>query len=91
MSYRGTFYQIIQGKLYRQKDCMFPSRCAGIEHFLLKLTSNLSDVDLVINTRDYPQTSKHFDDPLPIFSFSKVNKMFILSIQRFMNKIYSLK
>ncbi|XP_031830967.1 O-glucosyltransferase rumi homolog isoform X2 [Nomia melanderi] len=68
---RGTFYQIIQGKLYRQKDCMFPSRCAGIEHFLLKLASNLSDVDLVINTRDYPQTSKHFGDPLPIFSFSK--------------------
>ncbi|XP_033320875.2 O-glucosyltransferase rumi homolog isoform X1 [Megalopta genalis] len=68
---RGTFYQIIQGKIYRQKDCMFPSRCAGIEYFLLKLAPNLPDIDLVINTRDYPQTSKHFGGPLPIFSFSK--------------------
>ncbi|XP_076247010.1 O-glucosyltransferase rumi homolog [Calliopsis andreniformis] len=68
---RGTFYQIIGGKVYRQKDCMFPSRCAGIEHFLLKLASNLPDVELIINTRDYPQSSKHFGGPLPIFSFSK--------------------
>lgn len=75
---RGTFYQIIQGKLYRQKDCMFPSRCAGIEHFLLKLTPDLPDVDLVINVRDYPQSSKHFGGPLPIFSFSKVNNIFLL-------------
>ncbi|XP_076661548.1 O-glucosyltransferase rumi homolog isoform X2 [Halictus rubicundus] len=68
---RGTFYQIIQGNIYRQNDCMFPSRCAGIEHFLLKLAPSLPDIDLVVNTRDYPQTSKHFDNPLPIFSFSK--------------------
>ena len=68
---RGTFYQIIRGKVYRQKDCMFPSRCAGIEHFLLKLAPDLPDMDLVINTRDYPQSSKHFGGPLPIFSFSK--------------------
>lgn len=56
---------------------MFPSRCAGIEHFLLKLAPDLPDMDLVINTRDYPQSSKHFGGPLPIFSFSKVNKLFI--------------
>ncbi|XP_050598842.1 O-glucosyltransferase rumi homolog isoform X2 [Bombus affinis] len=68
---RGTVYQIIQGKLYRQKDCMFPSRCSGIEHFLLKLAPGLTDMDLVINVRDYPQSSKHFGGPLPIFSFSK--------------------
>ncbi|XP_076636795.1 O-glucosyltransferase rumi homolog [Colletes latitarsis] len=68
---RGTFYQIIQGKVYRQKDCMFPSRCSGIEHFLLKLAPDLPDVDLVVNTRDYPQSSKYFGGPLPIFSFSK--------------------
>ncbi|KZC09459.1 PREDICTED: O-glucosyltransferase rumi homolog [Dufourea novaeangliae] len=68
---RGTFYQIIGGNVYRQTDCMFPSRCAGIEHFLLKLAPDLPDVDLVINTRDYPQTCKHFGGPLPIFSFSK--------------------
>lgn len=52
---------------------MFPSRCAGIEYFLLKLAPGLTDMDLVINVRDYPQSSKHFGDPLPIFSFSKVN------------------
>lgn len=68
---RGTFYQIIDGKLYRQKDCMFPSRCAGIEYFILKHIINLPDMDLVINTRDYPQSGKHFGAPLPIFSFSK--------------------
>ncbi|XP_031773248.1 O-glucosyltransferase rumi homolog isoform X2 [Apis florea] len=73
---RGTFYQIIQGKLYRQKDCMFPSRCAGIEYFLLKLAPGLTDMDLVINVRDYPQSSKHFGDPLPIFSFSKTSQYY---------------
>ncbi|XP_006610009.1 O-glucosyltransferase rumi homolog isoform X2 [Apis dorsata] len=73
---RGTFYQIIQGKLYRQRDCMFPSRCAGIEYFLLKLAPGLTDMDLVINVRDYPQSSKHFGDPLPIFSFSKTSQYY---------------
>lgn len=68
---RGTFYQIIGGELYREKDCMFPSRCAGIEHFLLKIVSNLTDMDFVVNTRDYPQSSQHFGRPLPVFSFSK--------------------
>ncbi|XP_014203641.1 O-glucosyltransferase rumi homolog [Copidosoma floridanum] len=68
---RGTFYQIINGELYREKNCMFPSRCAGVEHFLSKLSANTSDVSLVINVRDYPQSSKHFGEPLPVFSFSK--------------------
>lgn len=68
---RGTFYQIIGGKLYREKDCMFPARCAGIEHFLLKVIDNLSDMDLIINTRDYPQSSEYFSNAMPIFSFSK--------------------
>lgn len=54
---------------------MFPSRCAGVEYFLLKLASGLPNMDLVINVRDYPQSSKHFGNPLPIFSFSKVNKI----------------
>ncbi|XP_011163270.1 O-glucosyltransferase rumi homolog [Solenopsis invicta] len=68
---RGTFYQVIKGKLYREKDCMFPARCAGIEHFLLKVIGNLSDMDLVINTRDYPQSSEYFGNAMPVFSFSK--------------------
>ncbi|XP_029052282.1 O-glucosyltransferase rumi homolog [Osmia bicornis bicornis] len=68
---RGTFYQIVEGKVYRQKDCMFPSRCGGVEHFLLKLAPKLPDMDLVINVRDYPQSNKYFGGPLPVFSFSK--------------------
>ena len=40
---------------------MFPSRCAGIEYFLLKLAPGLTDMDLVINVRDYPQSSKYFE------------------------------
>jgi len=51
---------------------MFPARCAGIEHFLLKMINNLPDMDLVINTRDYPQSSKYFGTAVPVFSFSKV-------------------
>ncbi|XP_034951396.1 O-glucosyltransferase rumi homolog [Chelonus insularis] len=73
---KGTVYQIIDGKLYRQKDCMFPSRCAGIEHFILKLVGNMSNIEMVINTRDYPQSSKHFGPMLPIFSFSKTSEFY---------------
>ncbi|XP_066601040.1 O-glucosyltransferase rumi homolog [Prorops nasuta] len=73
---RGTFYQIIRGMLYREKDCMFPSRCAGIEHFLLKVAEKMPDMDLIVNTRDYPQSSKHFGSPLPIFSFSKTDQYY---------------
>ncbi|XP_012274696.1 O-glucosyltransferase rumi homolog [Orussus abietinus] len=73
---RGTFYQIIDGQLYREKDCMFPSRCSGIEHFIFEIINKLPDMDLVINTRDYPQTNQHFGEPLPIFSFSKTSQYF---------------
>lgn len=52
---------------------MFPARCAGIEYFLLKVIGNLPDMDLVINVRDYPQSSEYFGKLLPIFSFSKVS------------------
>ncbi|XP_029155655.1 O-glucosyltransferase rumi homolog [Nylanderia fulva] len=73
---RGTFYQIIGGKLYREKDCMFPARCTGIEHFLLKIIGNLSDMDIIINTRDYPQSSEYFGNAMPIFSFSKTSQYY---------------
>lgn len=56
---------------------MFPARCAGIEYFLLKIIDNLSDMDLIINTRDYPQSSKYFGNAMPIFSFSKVRNNFV--------------
>ncbi|XP_031343863.1 O-glucosyltransferase rumi homolog isoform X2 [Photinus pyralis] len=68
---RGTKYQIINGRLYRDKDCMFPSRCSGIEYFLRKLVSKLPDLECVINTRDWPQIYKGHGVFGPIFSFSK--------------------
>ncbi|XP_058803538.1 O-glucosyltransferase rumi homolog [Phymastichus coffea] len=73
---RGTFYQVINGKLYREKNCMFPSRCIGIEYFITKVIANVSDISMVINTRDYPQSSKHFGEALPVFSFSKTSQYY---------------
>nr|CAG4638501.1 EOG090X07KN [Cyclestheria hislopi] len=68
---RGIKYQIIKHRLYRERDCMFPSRCSGIEHFVLKIIRDLPDMELIINTRDWAQISRHFGAPLPVFSFSK--------------------
>ncbi|XP_015110359.1 O-glucosyltransferase rumi homolog [Diachasma alloeum] len=70
---RGITYQMIGKKLYRSRECMFPSRCAGIEHFLFKIMGNLTDTEFVVNTRDYPQSNKYFGASLPIFSFSKTS------------------
>lgn len=67
---RGTHYQIINHKLYREKECLFPFRCAGIDHFILEIVHKLPDMEMVINTRDWPQMST-YNSPLPVFSFSK--------------------
>lgn len=61
---------------------MFPARCEGIEHFLSKIQLNTPDVEFILNTRDWPQIIKHYGDPKPVFSFSKV---------RFKNKNYQIK
>jgi len=71
---RTTKYQVLNHKLYRTKDCMFPFRCLGLEHFLLQLLPGLEDTEFVVNVRDWPQISKHFGSALPIFSFSKVTE-----------------
>ncbi|KAF4518703.1 hypothetical protein B566_EDAN013722 [Ephemera danica] len=72
---RGTKYQILGGKIFRQDECMFPARCSGIEHYLQKVSSKLPDLELILNTRDWPQVSKHFSTrPLPVFSFSKTKE-----------------
>ena len=71
ISDKGTRYQIIDHHLYRDADCMFPARCTGVEHFILSLLPSLPDMELILNTRDWPQVSKHFSEPKPIFSFSK--------------------
>ncbi|XP_033610880.1 O-glucosyltransferase rumi homolog isoform X2 [Cryptotermes secundus] len=73
---KGTRYQIINHHLYRDVDCMFPARCAGVEHFIIPLLSKLPDMEFVINMRDWPQISKHFGPPKPVFSFSKTSDYF---------------
>lgn len=55
---------------------MFPARCAGIEHFLLELLSKLPDMDIIINTRDWPQIPKQYGVFGPVFSFSKTSKYY---------------
>ncbi|KAJ8920943.1 hypothetical protein NQ315_015736 [Exocentrus adspersus] len=71
---KGTKYQIIQNTLYRDESCMFPARCAGIEHFLLELLPKLPDMEFIINTRDWPQIHKHYGVFGPVFSFSKTSE-----------------
>jgi len=68
---KATHYQIVDHKLYRENDCMFPFRCKGIEHFLLQLLPELPDMEFVINTRDNPMISRWYQSPYPLFSFSK--------------------
>ncbi|OBS70397.1 hypothetical protein A6R68_01071 [Neotoma lepida] len=67
----GTHYQIIKRRLYREDDCMFPSRCSGVEHFILEVIRRLPDMEMVINVRDYPQVPKWMEPTIPVFSFSK--------------------
>jgi len=80
---RGVKYQIIDGKLYRSKECMFGPRCSGVQHFILQILDGkwkpkgpkLPNMEMVINVSDYPQISAHSNNanPSPIFSFSKDN------------------
>lgn len=73
---KGTKYQIINHKLYRDPNCMFPSRCVGIEHFLLEIVSDLPDMEFIVNTRDWPQINKKYGFFGPVFSFSKTDEYF---------------
>lgn len=52
---------------------MFPSRCKGVEYFLLKAVTKLPDIEMIINVRDWPQVNKDWGIQGPIFSFSKVS------------------
>lgn len=70
----GVKYQIVDQKLYRDKDCMFPSRCAGIEYFLLKNLHRLTDTEMIINCRDWPQIHTDWTARGPVLSFSKTDK-----------------
>ena len=46
-------------------------RCSGVEHFILEVIKKLPDMELILNSRDWPQ-SPTYHAPLPVFSFSKV-------------------
>lgn len=70
---RGTKYQIVANKLYRQSQCMFPSRCSGIEYFIKKNLKKLPDMEMIINCRDWPQIQKISTLNGPVLSFSKTN------------------
>lgn len=51
----GTKYQIVGHKIYRDANCLFPARCAGIEYFLKENIQKLPDLEMIVNTRDWPQ------------------------------------
>eukprot|EP00112_Aurelia_sp_Birch-Aquarium-sp1_P019170 Seg4690.1 transcript_id=Seg4690.1/GoldUCD/mRNA.D3Y31 product="Protein O-glucosyltransferase 1" protein_id=Seg4690.1/GoldUCD/D3Y31 len=68
----GEHYQIINHKLYRQDNCIFPFRCKGNEHFILKIIKKLPDMELVINSHDWPKV-RYYDEMMPVLSFSKTS------------------
>lgn len=52
-------YKIVAGRLYRSRDCLFPLRCKGIEHFLLEMAEeDAADTELVVNTQDWPHMNR---------------------------------
>jgi protein glucosyltransferase len=71
----GIHYQIIAGELTRNGDCIFPSRCQGVEYFLHKILNNISNTEFVVNYHDWPQVPRGWKQssggPIPVFSFSK--------------------
>lgn len=67
-------YKLIDGAIYRTRDCLFPSRCEGIEYFLKRISANISNLEFVINTHDWPFINRHFyPKPVPLLSFSKTS------------------
>lgn len=68
---RGTKFQIIGHTVYRDRSCLFPARCAGIEYFLKANADRLPNVELIVNCRDWPQINREWSVRGPVFSFSK--------------------
>ena len=74
----GIHYQILDGKVYRQNDCLFSFRCIGVEYFLKQIAPELNNTEFVLNVHDHPKAGK-YRHPFPIFSFSRTsNEMDIL-------------
>lgn len=73
----GTKYQIISNRIYRDAQCLFPARCAGIEHFLKENIKKLPDLEMIVNTRDWPQISIYYEQMFgPVFSFSVTSEYY---------------
>eukprot|EP00095_Tigriopus_kingsejongensis_P001991 maker-scaffold1340_size46339-snap-gene-0.9 protein:Tk01991 transcript:maker-scaffold1340_size46339-snap-gene-0.9-mRNA-1 annotation:"o-glucosyltransferase rumi homolog" len=72
---QAVHYQIIDGQVYRSRQCLFPTRCEGVDHFLQKIAPRLKkNIELVVNNHDWPFMHKQFEKrPLPLFSFSKTH------------------
>lgn len=51
----GTKYQIIDKKIYRDPNCLFPARCEGVEYFLKANIQKIPDLEMIVNCRDWPQ------------------------------------
>lgn len=65
----GTKFQIINNKIYREPNCLFPSRCAGIEYFLKTNIRKIPDLEMIVNCRDWPQINiQHVSDLVVLFS-----------------------
>lgn len=83
--------QIIDGQLYRESECHFPARCAGVEHYLTALAAKMPDLELALNTRDWPQINQAWNHPkAPVFSFSKVLRITFINIIILNNAYYIL-
>lgn len=73
----GTKYQIVNNRLYRDPSCLFPARCAGIEYFLKSNIKKLPDLEMIVNSRDWPQISIYQEHTFgPVFSFSTTSEYY---------------
>ena len=53
-------YVNLNGTLYKSSaPCLFPARCDGVEHFLLKLSPKLPDFEIVVNNNDWPFVNRY--------------------------------
>lgn len=69
-SRRTVRYQILGGRLYRDAKCPVPDRCAKNERLLARALPGVPDLEMYVNVQEGALSK--MDDPLPIFSTSKL-------------------
>ncbi len=67
---RTVRYQILGGKLYRDARCPVPDRCARNERLLARALPGVPDLEMYVNVQEGALSK--LEDPLPIFSTSKL-------------------